>query len=440
MIDDRVAERHASTVETERRLLGVLIIVTDNNAVETCASMVTARDFLDSDYAKVYSTIIGLWRVGKPIDLVTIKNQHPPSKDFTMLLSNILEGGTDGFKRSGKAEHYASIVREQSRLRSLERACSSVMHDAATGLPYADCMRSLQDAIYRMADADAESQRSSVIAAEGIASRFGRAADVVNGVREDGIRTGIAPLDKVLGVIVPPNVVVVGASPGTGKTTLGVGVARAVCSDNESVALMFSMEMGRDEVLDVAIAAEACVDSRRIKDGNLNLREWDALVHAALRVSKMRLIINDSSELSPADARAHVKAAIAKYGKVDLIVVDYLQLQSGDDAGRYGNRNNELAIISRSWKVLAKNFGCAVLLLSQLKRTDGRPGQSDLRDSGAIEADADKVLLLYRPGDDDGESTYIVECIVPKNRNGPRGRVDVAFAAKIGNLWEMSYE
>jgi replicative DNA helicase len=259
-----------------------------------------------------------------------------------------------------------------------------------------------------------------------------------------GLATGYTDLDRLTGGLRPSNLVVVAARPSMGKTALALGMAEhAALNDNLSVAI-FSLEMSGEELVQRMLSSTAMVDAGRMRTGRLGQEDWPRVSHAADRLAAARIYIDDSEGMSVAELRTKARRLKSRDG-LDLMIVDYIQLMEGNRGRRDENRVQEISAISRSLKMLARDLEVPLVCVSQLNRApdarnDKRPMLSDLRESGAIEQDADLVLMIYRDdyyNPEDSEEKGIAEVNVAKNRNGPVNRVKLAFMgnyAKFGNL------
>jgi len=417
-------------LEAERSVLGAILI--HNDAFNVAAELVDSGDFFRDAHRRVFDTMVALNERGQAIDLVTLKDELARSGD----LDNA--GGpayiaalADGVPRSTNVEYYAGIVKERATLRNLIQSANRIL-----GLAY----RAEEDADTLLDQAE---QEIFSIAEGRIHTGFVPLSDLVQGsftaieqLQEHkglatGVPSGFVDVDNLTLGFQPADLVIIAARPSMGKTSFALNVAQHVGIKTDRSVGLFSLEMSKEQLFMRMLTAEAEVDSHRFRGGFLSERDYERLSTSIGRLADAKVFIDDSAGLGVLEMRAKARRLKAEHG-LDLLVIDYLQLMQG--RGRFENRTQELASISRALKALAKELNVPVLALSQLSRapesrSNRRPQLSDLRESGALEQDADVVLFIFREEqyDPTPENENLAELIIGKQRNGPTGTVKLAF-------------
>ncbi len=417
-------------LEAERSVLGAILI--HNDAFNVAAELVDSGDFFRDAHRRVFDKMVDLNERGQAIDLVTLKDELARSGDLDDVGgAAYIAALVDGVPRSTNVEHYARIVKERATLRSLIQSANRIL-----GMAY----RAEEDADTLLDQAE---QEIFSIAEGNIHTGFVPLSDLVEGsftaieqLQEHkglltGVPSGFVDIDNLTSGFQPADLVIIAARPTMGKTSFALNVAQHVgIKTNRSVGL-FSLEMSKEQLFMRMLTAEAEVDSHRLRGGFLSEGDYGRLSTALGRLGDAKVFIDDSAGLGVLEMRAKARRLKAEHG-LDLLVIDYLQLMQG--RGRFENRTQELASISRALKALAKELNVPVLALSQLSRapesrSDRRPQLSDLRESGALEQDADVVLFIFREEqyDPTPENENLAELIIGKQRNGPTGTVRLAF-------------
>ena len=417
-------------LEAERSVLGAIIV--HNDAFNVAAELIDSKDFFRDAHGHVFDTMVGLNERGQAIDLVTLKDE--------LIRSGHLEkvGGAayiaalaDGVPRSTNVEHYARIVKERATLRNLIGSANRIV-----GMAY----KAEQDADTLLDQAE---QEIFAIAEDRIHTGFVPLKDLV----EDGFTTieklqeqkwlvtgvpsGFSDIDKLTSGFQSADLVLVAGRPSMGKTSFVLNIAQYVGLKTDRSVGFFSLEMSKEQLFIRMLTAEAEIDAQRFRGGYLTEQDYGKISTVLGRLSEAKVFIDDSFGMGVLEMRAKARRLKAEHG-LDLLVVDYLQLMQG--RGRFDNRTQELAAISRSLKALAKELDVPVIALSQLSRapesrSDRRPQLSDLRESGALEQDADLVMFIFREEhyDPTPENENLAELIIGKQRNGPTGTVKLAF-------------
>ena len=417
-------------LEAERSVLGAILI--NNEAFNVAAELVDSDDFFRDAHRRVFNTMVDLNERGQAIDLVTLKDELSRSGDLDDVGgAAYIAALADGVPRSTNVEQYARIVKERATLRNLIQSANRIL-----GMAY----RAEEDADTLLDQAE---QEIFSIAEGRIHTGFVPLSDLVQGsftaieqLQEHkglvtGVPSGFVDIDNLTSGFQPADLIIIAARPSMGKTSFVLNVAQHVGIKTARSVGFFSLEMSKEQLFMRMLTAEAEVDSHRFRGGFLSERDYGRLSTSLGRLADAKVFIDDSAGLGVLEMRAKARRLKAEHG-LDLLVIDYLQLMQG--RGRFENRTQELASISRSLKALAKELNVPVLALSQLSRapesrSDRRPQLSDLRESGALEQDADVVLFIFREEqyDPTPENENLAELIIGKQRNGPTGTVKLAF-------------
>ncbi|MGD9695548.1 MAG: replicative DNA helicase [Thermoleophilia bacterium] len=428
--------------EAESMLLASLMEV--GSYVAETQALVRDEDFYREGHRVVYRAIEDLFATGEPIEPITVIEQLTKNGDLDaaggrMGVLDLME--TPFIAASYRT--YAEMVRDAATQRRLLQVGQQIQKMVVQREGETTAM--LQDAETLVYDLSQKGVRGDFTAAKDLVirgiERLTAAEESGGGVV--GLPTGFIDLDRVVGGLQPGNVVVVAARPSMGKTALALGIAEyAALSDGRSVAI-FSLEMSGDELIQRLLSSTAIVDAGRIRSGRLAPEDWSRLGRAADRLADARLFIDDSEGVTLGEMRTKTRRLKSRVG-LDLLIVDYIQLMEGNRGRRDENRVQELSSISRGLKMLARDLEVPIICVSQLNRApdarpDKRPMLSDLRESGAIEQDADLVFMLYRDDyyNEDSEDKGLAEVNVAKNRHGPTDRVKLTFRgsyAKFDNL------
>ena len=417
-------------LEAERSVLGAIIV--HNAAFNVAAELIDSKDFFRDAHGHVFDTMVGLNERGQAIDLVTLKDE--------LIRSGHLEkvGGAayiaalaDGVPRSTNVDHYARRVKERATLRNLIGSANRIV-----GMAY----KAEQDADTLLDQAE---QEIFAIAEDRIHTGFVPLKDLVadgfttiEKLQEQkglvtGVPSGFSDIDKLTSGFQSADLVLVAGRPSMGKTSFVLNIAQYVGLKTDRSVGFFSLEMSKEQLFIRMLTAEAEIDAQRFRGGYLTEQDYGKISTVLGRLSEAKVFIDDSFGMGVLEMRAKARRLKAEHG-LDLLVVDYLQLMQG--RGRFDNRTQELAAISRSLKALAKELDVPVIALSQLSRapesrSDRRPQLSDLRESGALEQDADLVMFIFREEhyDPTPENENLAELIIGKQRNGPTGTVKLAF-------------
>ncbi len=421
-------------LEAEKCVLGAILI--NNPAFNQAAEVLDSEDFFRDAHRRIFDKMVALQERSEPVDLVTLKDELSRSGDLEDVGGPAyIASLTDGVPRSANVEYYAKIVKEKSTLRRLIQSANDVLGRAYDAEEDADeLLDQAERSIFQIAE---HRLRSGFV-------RVGEMVDqgyqLIEKLQQHkglvtGVPSGFVELDEMTSGFQPSDLVIVAARPSMGKTSLVLNMAlHAGIEGGKSVGI-FSLEMAKEQLFLRMLTSEARVDAHRFRGGFLGEQDYARLVEAFARLHDARVYIDDTPGVGILEMRAKCRRLKMERG-LDLIIVDYLQLMQG--RGRFENRQQELASISRSMKILAKELNVPILALSQLSRApetrgDHRPQLSDLRESGALEQDADVVMFIFREdmytadGEPKPENAGTAELIVGKQRNGPTGTVRLAF-------------
>lgn len=429
------------SIEAEQSVIGSMIM--DREAITVASEIICGDDFYGRQYGVVFDTMVELNDEGKPVDLITLQDRLK-EKDVPPEVSSLefIRDLVTAVPTSANIKYYASIVDEKSMLRKLIRLNEEIANTCYTGkenleVILEDTEKRIFELIQKRNTGDFVPIRQIVMNAM---DRIEKASK--NNGNVTGIATGFIDLDYRTAGMQPSDLILIAARPSMGKTAFVLNIAQYVAFKlNETVAI-FSLEMSKEQLVNRLFSLESRVDSQHLRTGNLSDAEWEKLIEGAGIIGKSNLIIDDTPGISISELRSKCRKYKLEHD-LKIIIIDYLQLMSGSGRGS-DSRQQEISDISRSLKALARELNVPVVALSQLSRAveqrpDHRPMLSDLRESGAIEQDADVVMFIYR--DDyyhkDTEKKGIAEIIIAKQRNGPIGTVELVWLpdyTKFANL------
>ncbi len=420
------------SIEAEQSVLGGLML--DNEAWDLIGDLLQADDFFRAEHKEIFRTIQQLSERNSPFDVVTIFEAIPVPEAVGGL--GYLGELAKNIPSVANIKAYADIVRNRAHLRRLMSLCFQGTREAADqGADATEVQDLIEQKLFALSEGRVVSEFADMSSA--LLSVVDKIDRHFNGnVSVTGVPTGIEDLDQMTRGLQPADLVIVGARPSMGKTSFCLSTVDAALTNTpDEIVVIFSMEMPTEALIYRMLAILGHIDLGRLLSGRLQDEDWPKLSAAVHRLNAYgnRLIIDDSSNLTPSAMRAKIRRASRRFGKPSLIMADYLQLMRSPGQE---NRANEISEISRSLKGIAKEFDCPFMALSQLnrdleRRPNKRPVNADLRDSGAIEQDADLIIFVYRDEvyNKDSEFKGIAELIVGKHRNGPVGHVRAAFIA-----------
>ena len=426
--------------EAEQSVIGSMIM--DRDAIIAASEIITGEDFYQHQYAVLYDAMIELFQEGKPVDLVTLQNklkekEVPPELCSLEFISDLIRA----VPTSANVRYYANIVSEKALLRRLIKVTEGIANTCYLDKEKVDVVleqteKQVFDIVQDRSTGDFVSIKDIVI----------KSLDSIEAASKNkgsvtGIATGFYDLDYKMAGLQPSDLILVAARPSMGKTAFVLNIAEHVAVKSHITTAIFSLEMSKNQLVNRILSMNSKVDSQAIRSGELNDEDWAKLMESARTIGESGLIIDDTPGISITELRSKCRKFKLEHN-LGLIIIDYLQLMSGGKKSE--SRQQEISEISRSLKALAREVNCPVIALSQLSRAveqrpDKRPMLSDLRESGAIEQDADVVMFIYRDDyyNHDSEEAGISEIIIGKQRNGPTGTVKLAWLSqftKFANL------
>lgn len=418
------------SVEAEQSVIGSMMI--DREAIVEASGILREEDFYGKQYGIVFASMVELNDEGKPVDLITLQDRLR-EKDVPPEISSLefIRELITAVPTSANVKYYANIVAEKATLRRLIRLNEEIANTCYAGkesLEYIleETEKKIFDLLQKRNSSDYVPIREIVMNAMNRIEAASRNKGVVT-----GIPTGFIDLDYRTAGMQPSDLILVAARPSMGKTAFVLNIAQYVAFKQKETVAIFSLEMSREQLVNRLFSLESKVDSQHIRTGNLTDAEWEKLIESAGIIGQSKLIIDDTPGISISELRSKCRKYKLEHG-LQMVIIDYLQLMSG--SGRTDSRQQEISDISRSLKALARELSVPVLALSQLSRAveqrpDHRPMLSDLRESGAIEQDADVVMFIYRDDyyNKDTELKGVAEIIIAKQRNGSIGTINLAW-------------
>ena len=418
-------------LEAEQSVIGAMLM--DREAILAAGEVLVREDFYYAQYGLIFEAIQELFNEGKPVDLITLqdrlrKKNAPPEISSLEYAGELMAG----VPTSANVRHYVNIVKEKALLRTLIRINEKIADDCyQSSQPLTEILEQAEKEIFHLiqdqATGDFVPVRQVVVEA---LSKIEQASRNRGGVT--GIPTGFADIDYKLSGMQPSDLILVAARPSMGKTAFVLNIARHMTVRQKRAAVIFSLEMSKEQLINRMLAMESKVDAQALRNGSLSDTDWEKLIEGANAVGSSGLIIDDTPGISVAEMRSKCRKYKLEYN-IEAIFIDYIQMMTLTGK-RVESKQQEIAEISRSLKALARELNVPVIALSQLsraveKRDNHRPILSDLRESGAIEQDADVVMFIYRDDyyNKDSEKKGIAEISIAKQRNGPIGTVDLAW-------------
>lgn len=428
------------SAEAEQSVIGSMIM--DRDAIIAASEILTSEDFYQHQYGVLYDAMMELFNEGKPVDLITLQNklrekEVPPELCSIEFISDLVRA----VPTSANVRYYANIVSEKALLRRLIKVTEGITNQCYLDKEKVDSIleeteKEVFNIVQNRGSGDFVSIKDVVIQSLDSIEAASRNKGSVT-----GIATGFYDLDYKMAGLQPSDLILIAARPSMGKTAFVLNIAEYVAVKSKITTAIFSLEMSKNQLVNRILAMNSKVDSQSIRSGDLNDDDWAKLMESARLVGESGLIIDDTPGISITELRSKCRKFKLEHN-LGLVIIDYLQLMSGGKKSE--SRQQEISEISRSLKALAREINCPVIALSQLSRAveqrpDKRPMLSDLRESGAIEQDADVVMFIYR--DDyynrDSEEAGVSEIIIGKQRNGPTGTVKLAWLSqftKFANL------
>ena len=438
------------SIEAEQSMLGGLLL--ENSAYERVADVLTDDDFYRHEHKLIYRAISTLINENRPADIITVQevlernDQLSHAGGFEYLLT--LAQSTPS---AANIRRYAEIVRERSIIRQLAEIGTEIARNAYNpqGKSAEQLLDEAENQIFQIAESTAKSKQGFLEMPDLLQQNIERIDALYqrdNPNEVTGIATGFTDLDKMTSGLQAGDLVIVAGRPSMGKTAFAINIAEHVAISGKLPVAVFSMEMGGAQLVMRMLSSVGRLDQSVLKNGSLKDEHWERLNEAVAKLTDAPIFIDETAGLSALELRARARRLARRFNnRLGLIVIDYLQLMSG--SGRSDNRASELGEISRSLKALAKELQVPVIALSQLsrtveQRTDKRPMMSDLRESGAIEQDADLIMFMFRDEyytKEQSQFKGLAECIIGKHRNGPTGRVFLTFMGQFTRFENAAY-
>ena len=427
-MDELIAKQMPHSIEAEQAVIGSMLI--DSRCIGDVIGAVKSEDFYSETNKNIFDTIYSMFNYSMVIDAVTVLEQmringvlNERSSDYILELMNITP-------TAANVMEYAAIVRDKALLRNIASAGADINAMAMEGLGSAgDILEVAEQKVYALRqgrNSTGLTPVSSVLV--DVYNQLSEAAKLGNSI--SGMTTGFPDIDSVIMGLNNSDFILIASRPGMGKTSIALNIALHVAKTTKKTVAVFSLEMSREQLAIRLLSSESFIDNKRLQTGMLSPEEWKKLARAAAAISATDIRINDNPTLTVADMNAHCR----RLNNLGLVVIDYLQLMqaAGGKSHQGENRAQIVADISRMLKIMAKELNVPVICLSQLSRaseTRSRPALSDMRESGAIEQDADIVLALYREGyyNKETEDPNLAECIVLKNRRGETSTVNLQW-------------
>ena len=438
------------SIEAEQSLLGGLLL--ENAAWDRVADLLSSSDFYRYEHQLIFRAIAALINENRPADIITVQEELGRSEQLAQV------GGFDYLvilaqttPSAANIRRYAEIVRERSVIRQLAEVGTEIARNAYNpqGKTAAQLLDDAENKVFQIAESTSKAKQGFLEMPELLRQNIERIDKLYqrdNPNEVTGIATGFVDLDKITSGLQAGDLIIVAGRPSMGKTAFAINIAEHVAINSKLPVAVFSMEMGAAQLVMRMLSSVGRLDQQVLKNGNLQDEHWERLNEAVAKLSDAPIYIDETAGLTSLEIRARARRLARHFGgKLGLIVIDYLQMMSG--SGRNDNRASELGEISRSLKALAKELHVPVVALSQLsrtveQRTDKRPMMSDLRESGAIEQDADLIMFMFRDEyytKEQSQFKGLAECIIGKHRNGPTGRVFLTFLGQFTKFENAAY-
>lgn len=416
-----------SNLDAEQSVLGAILI--DHEAINIASEILSAADFYNGQNGIIFDGMLALYEERKPIDLVTLTAVLKKKKEGDAIAGSYLTDLVNSVPTAANVEHYARLIKEAStkrRLISLSASITELSFDEEKELR--EVIDTAESGIFSISQGN--TVRGFIPIKQSLAASFDRIDELhKKGAGLRGVRTGFSDLDTMLSGMQASNLLILAARPGTGKTAMAMNIAQFVAVNDKVPIGIFSLEMSQEELVDRLLVGQADVDAWRLKTGKLSETDFTKLSEAMGQLADAPIFIDDTPGITLSEMRTKARRLQLEHG-IGLIIVDYLQLVN--PGRRVENRVQEVSIVSQALKNLARELKIPVVALSQLSRAvehrgEAKPQLADLRESGAIEQDADVVMFLYRADPDATGSPLPINLLVAKHRNGPTGEVNLLF-------------
>lgn len=431
-----------NSLEAEQSLIGSMIM--DRDAILVASELLVKEDFYHQQYGILFEAMVELFNSREPVDLITLQNKLkeknvPPEISSLEYVKDLV----DAVPTSANAKYYAQIVKDKALLRRMIHTTEDITNDCYQGVESTEILmeqteKKIFDLLQNRGGGDYVPIKQVVLNA---LNKIEKASKTQGNVT--GIATGFLDLDYKTAGLQPSDLILVAARPSMGKTAFVLNIAQYVAFHSDLCTAIFSLEMSKEQLVNRLFSLESRVDAQKLRSGDLSDADWEKLIEGAGTIGQSKLIIDDTPGISISELRSKCRKYKLEHD-LKLIIIDYLQLMSGSGGRASDSRQQEISDISRSLKGLARELNVPVVALSQLSRAveqrpDHRPMLSDLRESGAIEQDADVVMFIYRDDyyNKDTEDKGIAEIIIAKQRNGPIGTVNLVWLPEYTKFANM---
>lgn len=431
-----------NSLEAEQSLIGSMIM--DRDAILVASELLVKEDFYHQQYGILFEAMVELFNSREPVDLITLQNKLkeknvPPEISSLEYVKDLV----DAVPTSANAKYYAQIVKDKALLRHMIHTTEDITNDCYQGVESTEILmeqteKKIFDLLQNRGGGDYVPIKQVVLNA---LNKIEKASKTQGNVT--GIATGFLDLDYKTAGLQPSDLILVAARPSMGKTAFVLNIAQYVAFHSDLCTAIFSLEMSKEQLVNRLFSLESRVDAQKLRSGDLSDADWEKLIEGAGTIGQSKLIIDDTPGISISELRSKCRKYKLEHD-LKLIIIDYLQLMSGSGGRASDSRQQEISDISRSLKGLARELNVPVVALSQLSRAveqrpDHRPMLSDLRESGAIEQDADVVMFIYRDDyyNKDTEDKGIAEIIIAKQRNGPIGTVNLVWLPEYTKFANM---
>ena len=429
-----------NSIEAEQSVIGAMMM--DRAAIIAASETLMPEDFYHNQYAVLFDSMIELFNQSQPVDFITLQNKLK-EKDLPPEISSLeyINDLVAAVPTAANIRYYADIVKEKAMLRRLIKITENIQNECYAGNEELETIFSnTEKNIFQLLQSQDSGEfvpiKQIVINA---LDRIEKASRIQGNVT--GIATGFIDLDYRMSGLQPSDLILVAARPSMGKTAFVLNIAQYTAFHSDLATAIFSLEMSKEQLVNRLFSLESRVDAQMLRNGNLSDTDWEKLIEGAGTIGRSKLIIDDTPGISISELRSKCRKYKLEHN-IQLIIIDYLQLMSGN--GRNDSRQQEISEISRALKALARELHVPVIALSQLSRAveqrpDHRPMLSDLRESGAIEQDADVVMFIYRDDyyNKDTDKKNIAEVIIAKQRNGPIGTVNLVWLPQYTKFANM---
>lgn len=430
------------SIEAEQSVISSMLV--DNETIHTAMELLNKEDFYSKQYGIIFETIVEIFNAGKRVDLIILRERLkqkdvPPdvsSMEFVKDLANLVS-------TSVNIKDYANIVYEKSVMRKLIRINEEIANLCYVGKEnFEDILAKTEKDIFELLE---NRGKSEFVPIDVVAKKVLDTIELASRTKETvtGVPTGFIDLDHMTSGLQPSDLVLIAARPSMGKTAFVLNIVQHIAVRKKQPCMIFSLEMSKEQLVNRMLSMESSIDAQKLRTGDLSDTDWGDLIRGVIDVSNSRLLIDDTPGIGINELRSKCRKIKLEKG-LQLVIIDYLQLMSGSNK-RSDNRQQEISEISRNLKALARELHVPVIALSQLSRAcetrqDHRPMLSDLRESGAIEQDADIVMFLYRDDyyNKDTEHPGEAEVIIAKQRNGPIGTVKLVWKAETTRFVNMA--